>query len=149
MRAFRGCLCQPGGKERKMKYIYESNTEAIEIEVTEEWAEVLAELDRQEYNINHKETRRHVFIDTTKESVWLADPDLDPMVIHEKELQQAEYVAQLKKVMDILTEEQRELVHMRYELEMSVNEIADIKGVSPQAITNKFARMRKRLKKFL
>ena len=43
-----------------MKTKYEFvNGEVVEIEVSEEWAEVLAELDRQEYNNDKKETRRH------------------------------------------------------------------------------------------
>jgi len=49
-----------------MKIKYHFNTETIEIEVSEEWGEILVELDRQEYNINHKETRRHTSLDAMK-----------------------------------------------------------------------------------
>ena len=42
-----------------MKIKYQFANETVEIEVSEEWANVLIDLDRQEYNANHKETRRH------------------------------------------------------------------------------------------
>ena len=42
-----------------MKYKYDFCNEAVEIDVPEEWAQVLLNLDREEYNNNQKETRRH------------------------------------------------------------------------------------------
>ena len=46
-----------------MKVNYQFAAETVEIEVTEEWGEILVEMDRKEYNNNHKETRRHSSID--------------------------------------------------------------------------------------
>ncbi len=46
-----------------MKIKYEFATETVEIEVTEEWANIMLELDRQEYNSNRRETRRHCSLD--------------------------------------------------------------------------------------
>jgi len=47
-----------------MKIKYTSVTGEIhEIEVTEEWEEIILDLDRKEYNINRKETRRHIPLD--------------------------------------------------------------------------------------
>ena len=47
-----------------MKVTYESLTAGkYTIEVPDEWKEVYVELDREEYNINHKETRRHVSLE--------------------------------------------------------------------------------------
>ncbi len=46
-----------------MKIKYEFVNETIEIEVDEAWASVMLDLDRQEYNVNHKETRRHCSLD--------------------------------------------------------------------------------------
>ena len=43
-----------------------------ELEVEQEVAEVLKELDRQEYNNNQKESRRHVTFDVSEELSWLA-----------------------------------------------------------------------------
>ena len=42
-----------------MKIQYKFSSETIEIEVSDEWSEILIDLDRQEYNNDHKETRRH------------------------------------------------------------------------------------------
>lgn len=48
----------------KNKYSYTFADESLqEIEVSEEWAKTLAELDREEKNANRRETRRHVSID--------------------------------------------------------------------------------------
>lgn len=47
-----------------MKIRYKFITgETIEIEVEENWANIILELDRQEYNNNHKEKRRHYSLD--------------------------------------------------------------------------------------
>lgn len=46
-----------------MKYQYRFGTGHEDVEVDEEWYTVLRELDRQEYNSNRRETRRHVHID--------------------------------------------------------------------------------------
>lgn len=42
-----------------MKIKYEFANETVEIEVDEEWGNLLIDLDRQEYNNDHAETRRH------------------------------------------------------------------------------------------
>lgn len=47
-----------------MKIKYEFATETLEIEVTDDWGTILANLDQQEYNIDHKECRRHCSLDT-------------------------------------------------------------------------------------
>ena len=46
-----------------MKIKYEFATETVEVEVSEELGTVIVDLDRREYNINHKETRRHCSLD--------------------------------------------------------------------------------------
>ena len=53
-------------------YKYEFATENREIEISEEWMAVLAELDRREYNNNHAETRRHVSLDDGEDGEWLS-----------------------------------------------------------------------------
>ena len=42
-----------------MKIKYEFATETVEIEVTDDWGAIVVDLDRQDYNTDHKETRRH------------------------------------------------------------------------------------------
>ena len=40
-----------------MKIKYEFANEAVEIEVEEKWATIVLDLDKEEYNDNHRETR--------------------------------------------------------------------------------------------
>lgn len=62
-----------------MKIRYEfTNGEISEIEVDESLGELLVELDRQAYNNDHKETRRHTSLDGMEyEGALFAAPD-DP-----------------------------------------------------------------------
>ena len=46
-----------------MKIQYKFANESVEIEVSDEWGEILIDLDRQEYNNDHKETRRHYHLE--------------------------------------------------------------------------------------
>ena len=60
-----------------MKIKYEFANETVEIDVTEEWANVIIDLDRQEYNIDHKETRRHCSLDAYNLDDALLPSDVD------------------------------------------------------------------------
>ncbi len=56
------------------KYTYEFVNETVEIEIEEKWAIILEEEDSKEYNVNHRETRRHEGLDTGMEGGdWLLD----------------------------------------------------------------------------
>lgn len=46
-----------------MKIKYQFATETVEIEVADDWGNLVIDLDRQEYNNDHTETRRHVSYD--------------------------------------------------------------------------------------
>ena len=46
-----------------MKRTYHFVNESKEVEIEEKWGQVLKELDRLEYNNNHRETRRHSSLD--------------------------------------------------------------------------------------
>ena len=54
------------------KYEYSFSNESVIIEVSDEWADILEELDRIEYNNNHAETRRHVSLDGGEDGEWLS-----------------------------------------------------------------------------
>ena len=54
------------------KYEYSFSNESVIIEVSDEWAGILAELDREEYNNDHAETRRHVSLDDGEDGEWLS-----------------------------------------------------------------------------
>ena len=112
-------------------YTYEFATEAVELKLTEEWMEILIEMDRLEYNSNQKETRRHVRYDISNEGGWwLADEDLDPAVIMEKR----EEAAKRDKAFASLNEDQAKLVKRAYEDGIGVVAYAEECGVTHQAI---------------
>ena len=54
------------------KYEYSFSNESVIIEVSDEWVDILEELDRIEYNNNHAETRRHVSLDDGEDGEWLS-----------------------------------------------------------------------------
>ena len=54
------------------QYQYKFTDEVITIEISDEWAGILAELDREEYNNDHAETRRHVSLDDGEDGEWLS-----------------------------------------------------------------------------
>ena len=54
------------------KYEYSFSNESEIIEVSDEWADILEELDRIEYNNDHAETRRHVSLDGGEDGEWLS-----------------------------------------------------------------------------
>ena len=55
------------------QYQYKFATdEVITIEISDEWTDILEELDRKEYNNDHAETRRHVSLDTGIDGNWLS-----------------------------------------------------------------------------
>ena len=54
------------------KYEYSFSNESVIIEVSDEWADILEELDRCEYNNDHAETRRHVSLDDGEDGEWLS-----------------------------------------------------------------------------
>ena len=54
------------------QYQYKFTDEVITVEISDEWASVLEELDKKEYNNNRAETRRHVSLDTGEDGEWLS-----------------------------------------------------------------------------
>ena len=54
------------------QYQYKFTDEVITVEISDEWASVLSELDREEYNNDHAETRRHVSLDNGEDGDWLS-----------------------------------------------------------------------------
>ena len=59
----------------KIKYAFADET--VEIEVSEEWGNILIDLDRQEYNNDHAETRRHCSLEAFNLDDALFPDDVD------------------------------------------------------------------------
>ena len=127
-----------------MKIKYEFANETIEIEVEEEWADIVIELDRQEYNVNHKETRRHCSLEAYNldDALLPSDEDVERDVIADEDKKR------LYKAIAALTPDQQELVRRVYFNNGRLADIAREQGVSRAALTNRMNRIVSSLKKF-
>lgn len=127
-----------------MKRAYHFVNETVEIEVEEKWDQVLKELDRLEYNNNHRETRRHSSLD---------DPDGKGSRIPseknlEEEVERREEIVMLKRAVATLGQAQKDLLRRVYLLEEKQSEIAKAEGVQRTAISGRLQRIYTQLKKF-
>ena len=104
------------------------------------------ELDRIEYNNNHKETRRHTTLDNGfDEKEWLASDKYNPINIIEAEAE----AMRIRAAFAELTKTQRHLVSKMFIEGMSGKEYAESIGVSPAAVSQQLRTIRKKLKKLL
>lgn len=129
-----------------MKIRYEFvNGEVSEIEVDESLGELLVDFDRQQYNNDHKETRRHVSLDGMDYEGELFTSVEDT----EGELLRREDTARLMEAMEALSPSQRELLLKVYFNGRSLVSIAAEEGVDKSAISHRLERIHKKLKKLL
>ena len=129
-----------------MKITYEFVTgEISEVEVDESLGGMLLDLDRQQYNNDHKETRRHVSLDGMdyEGELFASAEDTERAVEHREDM------ARLYSAMEALSPSQRELVKKVYFEERKIMDIAAEEGVSEAAIRNRLKKIYSRLKKFL
>ena len=129
-----------------MKISYEFVTgEISEIEVDDSLGEMLLDFDRQQYNNDQKETRRHVSLDGMGyEGELFASADDT-----EGEAERREDMARLFSAMKALSPAQRELVEKVYFEERSFASIAREEGVGESAIRDRMKRIHKKLEKIL
>ena len=129
-----------------MKISYEFVTgEISEIEVDEHLGGMLLDFDRQQYNNDHKETRRHVSLDGMdyEGELFVSAEDT------EGEAERREDMARLFSAMAALSPEQRELVEKVYFEEQKITDIAAEEGVSHVAIVRRLNRIFEKLRKNL
>ena len=129
-----------------MKISYEFVTgEISEIEVDEHLGGLLLDLDRQQYNNDHKETRRHVSLDGMdyEGELFVSAEDT------EGEAERREDMARLFSAMEALSPAQRELVGKVYFEEQKIADIAREEGVGESAIRDRMKRIYKKLEKIL
>lgn len=126
-----------------MKVRYEFvNGEITEIEVDDNLGELLVDFDRQEYNNDHKETRRHTSLDGMdyEGELFLSSVDTEAEVFRREEL------ARLMGAMEALSPAQRELVRRVYFENQKISEIAREEGVSHVAIHDRLKRIYQKIK---
>ena len=129
-----------------MKITYEFVTgEVSEVEVDERLGGMLLDLDRQQYNNDQKETRRHVSLDGMDYEGKLFASAEDT----ERKAERREDMARLFSAMEDLSPSQRELVKKVYFEERKITDIAREEGVDKSAISHRLERIHKKLKKIL
>ena len=129
-----------------MKITYEFVTgEISEVEVDERLGGMLLDLDRQQYNNDQKETRRHFSLDGMDyEGEQFASAEDT-----EREAVRREDMARLYSAMEVLSPSQRELVEKVYFEERKITDIAREEGVSKQSVHERVQRALKKLEKNL
>ena len=128
-----------------MKIQYKFANESVEIEVSDEWGEILIDLDRQEYNNDHKETRRHASLyELNLDDAYLpSDYNLEDEILRKEEIKE------LVKALEILSPEQLHLVKSVYFEGKSVNTVAAEIGIDQSSVSHRLMRIRKKLEKVL
>ena len=129
-----------------MKITYEFVTgEISEVEVDERLGGMLLDLDRQQYNNDQKETRRHISLDGMDYEGELFASAEDT----EREVEHREDMARLFSAMEALSPSQRELVEEVYFEERKITDIAREEGVSKQSVHERVQQALKKLEKNL
>lgn len=129
-----------------MKITYEFVTgEVSEVEVDEHLGGMLLDLDRQQYNNDQKETRRHISLDGMDYEGELFASAEDT----EREVEHREDMARLFSAMEALSPSQRELVEEVYFEERKITDIAREEGVSKQSVHERVQQALKKLEKNL
>ena len=129
-----------------MKIQYKFATETISIDVPDDWGEILIDLDRQEYNNDHKETRRHYSLEgKVYEGMDYAveDPGLEALFAGPTDEEQL--CAAIQK----LAPDQQAMIRAIYFEGVSVNNYAARMGVTQSAISHRLQTVKKKLKKLL
>ena len=128
-----------------MKIKYNFANEVIEIEVDEQWGDILIDLDRKEYNNNQAETRRHVSLNAMDyEGEIFADiADIASMV--EQFLQDSA----LHRAIETLLPNQKELLEKIFFKGISAAEIARQEDINKSSVHKRLQRIYEQLKKSL
>ena len=128
-----------------MKIKYAFATETIEVEISEKDANIIVDLDRQEYNVNHKETRRHCSLDAFNldDALFPSDDNVEAEVAVKDENRR------LHAAIAKLSPRQQYLIRQVYFEGRKYTDIGREEGVDRTAISHATDRALKRLKKFL
>ena len=129
-----------------MKYEYITATGKTEIELNEQFYEILITLDKEEYNSDRKHSRRNPqsLEDADYEGEWFSD-NTDLL----GDLIRTESCERLNKAILQLTASQQVLIQQIYFEGALPSEIAKQEGVDKSAISHRLNRIHKRLKNIL
>ena len=123
-----------------------SNGETISIEIPDNWGEILIDLNRLEYNNDHKETRRHYSLEGKVyegKDYAVEDPGLEALFAGPTEEER------LRAAIQKLDPDQQAMIRAIYFEGVSVNDYAARMGVTQSAISHRLQTVKKKLKKLL
>ena len=128
----------------KIKYAFQDGS-VTEVEVSDEIGAVIIDLDRQEYNINHKETRRHCSLDAFNldDALFPSDDNVEAEAATKDEYRR------LYAAIAQLSPRQQYLIQQVFIEGRKYTDIACKEGVDRTAISHATDRALKKLKKFL
>ena len=129
-----------------MKIKYKSVTDSVEvIEVTEEWASVLVELDRLDRNSNQAETRRHCSLEAYNldGEMFSTGEDLEADFLR-RELRQ-----EVRDAVAQLPPKQREVIERLYFMGQTGVEAAAAMGIHRGTVADYHAAAKKNLREIL
>lgn len=126
-----------------IKYKFLDNTTS-EVEVDDELGKHITEMDEVDYNLNRKETRRHIYMSVLEENGRYITADSDPL----DDVLKAERIKELMTAIEKLQPQQKELLIRVYWNKELQKDIAAEEGVSEMAISKRMKRILKKLKKF-
>ena len=114
------------------------------VEISADWAAVLVDLDRHEYNSNRRETRRHCSLEDFDMygDFFIGDDDVECNVIIN------EATRELYAALDSLSPAQRKLVIDVYFNKVKQKDLAAQRGVRSAAISGQLRTALRHLKKF-
>ena len=120
-----------------MKIRYQFATETVEVEVSEELGNIIVDLDRQEYNNHHKETRRHCSLDAFNldDALFPSEEDIEAEVVAKDQYNR------LYAAIALLEPQQKELVRQVSFENRKIVDIAAEEGVSEAAIRNRLKKI--------
>lgn len=130
-----------------MKIRYEFVTgEVVEIEVADDIGDVSIAIDKEIYNGNRRETRRHNSVQDLEEQGRQL-PDESNNV--ENEVIRGEVYERLHKAIAMLQPQQQKLVKKVFFEEQTMADIAREEGVTAKAIQDRVNKIKTRLRKIL
>ena len=130
----------------KIEYRFVTGEKAA-IEINGDFEEIILELDKEEYNWNRKETRRHKSLslsDKSIENMSLSSDICDDVFKNiDKE--------KLHNAIPLLKPDEQELINKIYlnKANLSISDYAKLANVSQNAIKQRLKRIRKKLKSFI
>ena len=129
-----------------MEFTYKTATGNITIDVPEEWVAILKDYDRQEYNNDHAETRRHYHLDACEyEGEDFADKD-DTI---ERLLEADAAKRTVNPLLEKLTPVQHDVIDALFYRHMTVTEYAANKGITKASVVDARNAALKKMKKYL